>query len=675
MMVDTAKGHELSTVTCSVCNYSSHSFCPFDLLSVPIPMEVQKVHFKCTLVRRTQLESGSISSGDTIPAYISYIVDVPRLVDISKVVAKISTLCGVPVERLRICASEEVPVDTSCASTRQLLPKSRIKLLPLSMVDPAPAAKFASNDNTPTHLILFENTLNPRNRLESMSSDTHGLLAVYGDTRECRIVDTNPLPLAKAMSEKRFLQLQKEFAVGLRVDGLDNRGKWYPGNVVRATAEDFTVHFDNFDSKWDERYKKADLHTKVRPVHFHSTPTMRNLELVAVHRVNCVKTRTRPLFGQSFYINGFNEWTCARFGAHILVQACRFLIPSAAPKCDASASGGAEKSLLEVALSAISDLVDLLVAHDRDYFCRLMATGGVNTSTSSIYKRLQDAVSSLLPKLPFKIRVEMVDPITGLVDASKGSRGFPLFSLKTIGNHFSIRNAIVLEWIPRECGAPEAPMILYREPESCLHDSCASFASFDHTKTVGGVDFSDCMDELCLRKMIPGGWTCPRCDAVREGWQSFKLWRLPDILVFYINRYNTSARWQEKLNTRVDFPVTGLDMSPWCHNDAPNRDSIYDLIGIIDHISTQTPGRYSYTATCKVTPCASTGKEEEEAVYNFSSVDSSRNNDSMWIKFYDEQVTHVSPDEITHETADVCILVYRRRQLTASNVAKYSTIA
>ena len=50
-MADVLMGQELNTVTCPTCNYSSHKFDPFNLLSIPIPT-IADVVFQCTVIRR-----------------------------------------------------------------------------------------------------------------------------------------------------------------------------------------------------------------------------------------------------------------------------------------------------------------------------------------------------------------------------------------------------------------------------------------------------------------------------------------------------------------------------------------------------------------------------------------------------------------------------------------------
>jgi hypothetical protein len=186
------------------------------------------------------------------------------------------------------------------------------------------------------------------------------------------------------------------------------------------------------------------------------------------------------------------------------------------------------------------------------------------------------------------------------------------------------------------------------------------------------------------------------------------LWRLPDLLTFHIKRFNCSARWREKITTKVNFPLTGLDMSEWCHLESPSTESnVYDLIGVMNHYGGMTGGHY--VAMCKATACGSDGSEE--VAYNFpgagtnvsSVVDEtdrtgwrlgvtrkekemnqnkvaaaaaakyvSESSEPLWLQFDDELVEPIPPRNVVSECAYV--LFYRRRQLTSANIAKYSTL-
>merc|ERR1740124_215893 len=109
---------------------------------------------------------------------------------------------------------------------------------------------------------------NQRNNTAALEAEEHRLcyqrlLHNYSDRTECRLYDTDPSPLANALSKRLWPSSSEDFVVGLRVDALDHKNHWYPGSIVDVsplgdgdgtvggTAKKIKVHFDNFSYKWD----------------------------------------------------------------------------------------------------------------------------------------------------------------------------------------------------------------------------------------------------------------------------------------------------------------------------------------------------------------------------------------------------------------------------------------
>ena len=309
--------------------------------------------------------------------------------------------------------------------------------------------------------------------------------------------------------------------------------------------------------------------------------------------------------------------------------------------------------------------------------------------------------------------------------ASNEECPFPFSLMRTIGNYMNARHAVVLHW--REPPVDKkhngrsylnAP-VMYVKPPVAVHKSATELLKENDSKAhasknnpgSGGMHLSVCLKEFCkVQKLdLSDSWRCPRCKEYREGKQHMDLWRLPDLLTFHIKRFNCSARWREKITTKVNFPVTGLDMSEWCHSESPSPDSnVYDLIGVMNHYGGMTGGHY--VATCKATACGPEGSEEVAysfpgAGINVSSVSdetdktgwrlggmrkeketmnqskiaaaasakyASESSEPLWLQFDDDLVEPIPPRNVVSEMAYV--LFYRRRRLTPANIAKYSTL-
>jgi hypothetical protein len=594
-------------------------------------------------------------------------------------------------------------------------------------------------------------------------------LDVYGDEQECRFVDTDPLLLAKAVSRSLWPRTEGELKLGLRVDAMDHRGNWFPGSVieivdeqmnggdadtgeeVRIQAKKVRVHFDNFSPKWDEMYSIEHFKKgRVNPLYSHATPKKKPAEFMVHHRYTDRSTGHTVVFGQSFYVQCPNEWSNARAGAHILAQVARFLEQnpdfSGSRQTDSSAvdRDGMPRRLYEKTHTAISDLIDLLVDCDREYVRLALGMSEHNSEeqkaspfrnpsfdATSLSSALVKKVTTLLNRIPFEVRICNVEgahsdkPLPNTEEVS-----FPFSLMRTIGNFMNIRHAVFLHWrepaIDKKGGSQRIQFkspVMYVEPRLQIHESSAELVESASSKKEdgrknrlgsAGLDLGYCLTEFCkVQKLsIQDNWKCPRCKVIREGGQNMNLWRLPDLLTFHIKRFNMSARWHEKITTKVNFPLTGLDMSEWCHDESPVRQKepgdsyVYDLIGVMNHYGSMTGGHY--VATCKAT--ASSREGREEVAYSFNGVganaveteddsgapsgwrlgrsrpDTNQNKivtamtaktvtesaEPMWLQFDDEVVEPIPPRLVVSEMAYV--LFYRRRHITPSNIAKYSTL-
>ena len=273
--------------------------------------------------------------------------------------------------------------------------------------------------------------------------------------------------------------------------------------------------------------------------------------------------------------------------------------------------------------------------------------------------------------------------------------------------------------------------VLYSQPSVVSHKQSASLLSSGTEKEVNssedkddsekprtwssslgsGMNLGVCLNEFC-KELHAEGWTCPECKKTREGRQKMTLWHLPDLLTFHIKRFNCSARWREKINTKVDFPLTGLDMREWCDPQSPALEgckdcTVYDLIGVVNHYGRMNEGHY--VAMCKATACGVDGSEvvahtfpgvgtvvpdtEEETVQTgwrlgrnkekdyvsyqskvatASSKAVANSAEPLWLQFDDDMVDPIPPRNVVSEMA--YFLLYQKRRLLPTNVAKYSSL-
>ncbi|CAJ1944543.1 unnamed protein product [Cylindrotheca closterium] len=809
VMADIAMGQVLNSVTCSSCGFTSRNFDPFNLLSVPFP-EVADVIFRVHVVRRANVfntpwvlnkpkktaQGGGAARfpfrGDAVHKPPSdhlvveeYVVAMSRLADSNDLRDEIQERCGIPASHLRLCKAEDVAIKGDDRS----VVRQHTQVTPLTDKE-GPCSQFArrrgpngEETNEPPLIVAFESTLRsrPKDKSKEDFSDSEddysgasGVemtdrevsrmeeeVVLYGNSDECRLFDTEPTTVAKAVSRSLWPRTEEDFKLGLRVDAIDHKQHWFPGSIVEILENSgdkdeskdqdgaktkVRIHFDNFSSKWDEMYTIDHFNEgRVKPLYSHAVPRSRPTEFVCHHRYMDRTKRLSSLFGQTFFVQCQNEWSTARAGAQILAQASRFLKLPQAIKGPVDVDDNGEREakiqrLYDRTQTVLSDLIDLLIDCDREYIqssLALGADGKVNPShqgekyrnpsfdATGLSASLVKRVNTLLHRLPFEVRVCTAEsPLGGTNDEV----AFPFSLMRTIGNYMNSRHAVVLQW--REppsdkkatgknvsyLGAPVmyVPPAVNIDGESAeiLEELKAKGATGSSGHNSAGLRLGVCLSEYCKVQDLEDDWACPQCRE-RRGKQSLDLWRLPDILTIHIKRFNCSARWREKITTKVNFPLSGLDMNTWCHADSPSiqgagdEANTYDLIGVMNHYGGMTGGHY--VATCKATACSREGREEvahgfngagsgkativdedtdgqsgwrigrQKSEVNFNKLaavqtgkTTEESAEPLWLQFDDEMVEPIAPRNVVSEMAYV--LFYRRRQLTPSNVARYSVL-
>mmetsp|Transcript_42633 Transcript_42633/g.47649 ORF Transcript_42633/g.47649 Transcript_42633/m.47649 type:complete len:2302 (-) Transcript_42633:77-6982(-) len=835
IVTDVITGQTLSTTTCPVCDYSSQKFDPFNLLSVPLPT-VTDVIFKCYVVRRSNafntpwvLNRPKNKNGNAKVRFSpnkqinrkppseyliveQYIIAMSRLADSGDLRLKIQSVCGIPATDLIICSAEEKL--TSKEKDDGTVVRRRTDLTVLTNKK-GPCSQFARQRNmnedlstsstSPALIVAFESTLRTRpldGEIDESSESNHddydddddivnppsvpnkkeekeleSVVMQYGNSEECRLYDTDTLPIAQAVSRSLWPTKDEELKLGLRVDAIDHKKHWYPGSVVEIlengpvngeTTQNadtrktkVRIHFDNFSSKWDETYSIEHFNNgQVQPLYSHATHRTKPTEFIVHHRYMDRATRLPSLFGQSFYVQCHSEWSTARAGAQILAQASRFLRQGPIPTGPVDIDVAQEREtkidrLYDRTQSVISELIDLLIEGDRKYVFGALAFNHQGVSThnnmvrrfrnpgfdaTSISSSLVKRVNEKLHRLPFEVRVCSADYPFPCPENDEVA--FPFSLMRTIGNYLSARHAIVLQWreppsdkkssvtsnhakYSNYLGAP----VMYVPPKVILDENSVEIltkANQNAKKTqsaIGsaGMPLGKCLTEFCKIQKLENDegdthWRCPRCKDFRPGAkQNLVIWRLPDILTIHMKRFRSSQKWREKINTKVNFPLTGLDMKEWCHRESPvlrntasGESYVYDLIGVLNHYGGMTGGHY--VATCKATPCSKDGREEvafdfngvgtampimtEEEVdaptgwkaFGRPKVEVNENKvtaaatakhqresaEPLWLQFDDEVVEPIAPKSVISESAYV--LFYRRRRLTPANVARYSSL-
>ncbi|KAJ1953547.1 hypothetical protein EC988_002928, partial [Linderina pennispora] len=130
-------------------------------------------------------------------------------------------------------------------------------------------------------------------------------------------------------------------------------------------------------------------------------------------------------------------------------------------------------------------------------------------------------------------------------------------------------------------------------------------------------------------------WYCSQCKEHQQATKKFDLWRVPEILVVHLKRFQHSRAWRDKLDAFVDFPITGLDLTKTVVSKLDGSALVYDLIAVCNHYGGIGGGHYTAYAL---------NPEDRE-----------------WYDFNDSHVSPVgSPEGV--KTSAAYMLFYRQRR-------------
>jgi len=88
-------------------------------------------------------------------------------------------------------------------------------------------------------------------------------------------------------------------------------------------------------------------------------------------------------------------------------------------------------------------------------------------------------------------------------------------------------------------------------------------------------------------------WYCPHCKQSKEATKKLSLCSLPEVLIIQLKRFSfKNYLWRDKIDTFVNFPMTGLDMSEHML-EKPDKPIWYDLFAVVNHHGSILGGHYT----------------------------------------------------------------------------------
>ncbi|CAH0479984.1 unnamed protein product [Peronospora belbahrii] len=171
-----------------------------------------------------------------------------------------------------------------------------------------------------------------------------------------------------------------------------------------------------------------------------------------------------------------------------------------------------------------------------------------------------------------------------------------------------------------------------------------------HAKASGsqaheGISLDDCFRNFVKAETLDRAnlWYCSQCKEHRQARKTMEMWRLPDVLVLSLKRFEyRNEILRDKLNVFVDFPLKDLDMSPYSLEQKNDKEYFYyDLFAVSNHYGSMGFGHY--------TAFAKSWKDGDGELY------------PGWYSFDDSVVTPVMPNQVKSNAA--YILFYKRKNL------------
>ncbi|XP_062607024.1 ubiquitin carboxyl-terminal hydrolase 19-like isoform X1 [Saccostrea cucullata] len=120
--------------------------------------------------------------------------------------------------------------------------------------------------------------------------------------------------------------------------------------------------------------------------------------------------------------------------------------------------------------------------------------------------------------------------------------------------------------------------------------------SSPYNEDSGNINIQQCMDLFTEPEILSPeeAWYCPSCKEHREATKQMSIWRLPHTLIIQLKRFSfRNFIWRDKIDKMVEFPVRGLDLSPYTKVGGDKSPPVYDLYAVVNHYGGILGGHYT----------------------------------------------------------------------------------
>lgn len=165
---------------------------------------------------------------------------------------------------------------------------------------------------------------------------------------------------------------------------------------------------------------------------------------------------------------------------------------------------------------------------------------------------------------------------------------------------------------------------LFWGPTVSLHDCLSAFFSADELKG----------DNM---------YSCEKCNKLRNGVKYSRVLKMPEVLCIHLKRFRHDLMFSSKITSYISFPMDGLDMKAYMHQDCSCTVTRYELMSVICHHGSSGSGGH-YTCYALNSPT------------------------DQWYHYDDHSVTKVSPQTVKNSQAYV--LFYRKESTKMHRIRK-----
>eukprot|EP00698_Gefionella_okellyi_P011731 TRINITY_DN3117_c0_g1_i1.p1 TRINITY_DN3117_c0_g1~~TRINITY_DN3117_c0_g1_i1.p1 ORF type:complete len:938 (+),score=163.09 TRINITY_DN3117_c0_g1_i1:63-2876(+) len=148
------------------------------------------------------------------------------------------------------------------------------------------------------------------------------------------------------------------------------------------------------------------------------------------------------------------------------------------------------------------------------------------------------------------------------------------------GQPLTLKNGdfVALEWSPEAWA--KAEKIIF----DIMVDSSAKSKPHDDEEAPSSkrCNLMDCIKLFTQPETLAEDemWKCKICDDFKQAQKTLELWKLPDYLVVHLKRFQQRGSSRVKIEMPVDFPLEGLDLSPFVVGPDRGQEHIYDLYAV-----------------------------------------------------------------------------------------------